>query len=198
MDFSNDIDMIDKACAKLTYLEYLILSDIANHKDPLSAGKDASGKRRGTIFFHTTRRVIITHHLLLTHAEFKDNVDVLQISSYFNTSAYIQVVETMEEDSSPNSHHDIFVAVSKVGLDGFNIQHITTVIFLDPPGTPACGDQAEGHLTRQPQVKQLMTTVTVENNNILDENEFSFVKRKKKAVSLIYGDMFRTPRTCNS
>lgn len=77
VDFSNDINIINKACIKLIYLEYLILFNITNYKDPLLIRKDALGKRCNIIFFYITHKVIITHYLLLTYAKFKDNVNVL-------------------------------------------------------------------------------------------------------------------------
>ncbi|KAH8750805.1 P-loop containing nucleoside triphosphate hydrolase protein, partial [Diaporthe sp. PMI_573] len=163
-----------------------LIEDLLKDIDSRTAPEDKSGKRHAIVFATHNITAILIYYLLVTNAELCKDIEPILLTSSMPMPKRRQWVNYMGQPCTPESRCKILIAVTEIAAEGFNLQRVNNVWFIELPNTLTKLHQAIGRAHRTKQKSRVKIVKMYDKLNLLDKYAFNAMKSKRELADRLY------------
>ncbi|KAH8743217.1 P-loop containing nucleoside triphosphate hydrolase protein [Diaporthe sp. PMI_573] len=185
-DFAEHAEKLRNNSPKLQGLRRVI-NEVVNDTDPDTEPKDDPCKARHmVVFVNHTISATVTYHALITDRELCQKIQPILFTSTIKLERRQEMMREMVQPGKPGDRTRVLIAVADIAAEGFNLQRLNNIIFMEIPTSLTKYLQAVGRACRTGQKMKVNIIRMYDKDNLLETCSFKVLMGKKAVSELIY------------
>lgn len=185
-DFYAHAEKLKDNSPKLQRLRSLI-DNMVKDNDPATEPENDPCKKRHAIVFHThTISAVLTYFYLITDEELCKKIQPILFTSGIDLPKRQKIMKKMNQPGNPDDRCKVLIAVTKLAAEGYNLQRVNNLWFMETPTALTRYLQAIGRAYRTGQKMKVNIVRMVDNENLLETTSMRTLMSKKKVSDLIH------------
>lgn len=154
---------------------------------------DPCRKRHAIVYHEHPVSAVLTYFFLITDPELCQKIQAILFTSAMKLDRRREIMKEMVQSGRPDDRCKILIASTDIAAEGFNVQRVNNIWFMELPTTASKYLQARGRALRTGQEMKVNIVSIYDEENLLETTNLESLSSKRAVSELIYN--IKTPET---